>query len=576
MPNRLDREHAPGPPGASLDDAPGALANASQSDWWMTGVVYQIYPRSFGDTNGDGLGDLSGIIAHLDHLNGGPDSLGIDAIWLSPVYPSPDFDFGYDVADYLGIDPRFGLLADFQRLVAAAHERGIRVILDLVLNHTSYLHPWFQASRSDPGGPFGDWYLWRDPAPGSGPRRRRRPNNWRSFFGGPGWAWDETRGQFYFHTFLAEQPDLNWRNPEVREAILDVVRVWLDRGVDGFRLDVFNTFFKDAALRANPRRAGTDPWNRQRHLYDRDQPELTEFLAELRAIVDERSGRMTVGELFDGSARDAIRYVAPRHLVFDWALMGVPWDAAAFGRAIAAREAVFGSARWPANALSNHDQPRHASRFDVPGSGVGGLGDARAKVAAAALLTMRGTPFLYYGEEIGQRNISVPRADAFDPFVRRADPEREIFNRDECRGPIAWSGEPPGFGFSAGTSWLPMSPDAAARNVAAQQADPDSMLAWYRRLLAFRRATPALHRGGQVPIDAGDVDVLAYLRDAGAGPRIVVALNFADRPAHLVSLPSGGTGTWRVGLSTHGRESGAELAGSVTLAPLEALIAVEA
>ena len=552
------------------------MSNQARSDWWQTGVVYQIYPRSFADTGGDGLGDLAGIMEHLEHLNGSPESLGVDAIWLSPIYPSPDFDFGYDVADYLAVDPRYGSLEVFHRLVEAAHARGIRVVLDLVLNHTSHFHPWFQASRSDPNGPFGDYYLWRDPTPGSRPGRRKRPNNWRSFFGGPGWEWDEVRGQFYFHTFAAEQPDLNFRNPAVRAAMLDIVRTWLDRGVDGFRLDVFNVFFKDATLRSNPRRRGTDPWSRQRHVRDRDQPELAGFLAELRAIVNEQPGRMTVGELFDNSVTEAVTFVEPRHLIFDWATIFTPWDAGAFRRAIEAREAVFGPGRWPANALSNHDQPRQASRFDLGDTSVGGPGDGRAKVAAGALLTLRGTPFLYFGEEIAQRNIKVPREQAFDPFARHAEPGREVFNRDECRGPIAWSGVAPGFGFTSGRSWLPMSPDAATRNVAAQRSDPSSVLSWYRRLLAFRRATPALHRGGQEIVEAGDPDVFAYLRDADEAGRAYVALNFADLPASVALPPVTDGRSWRVGLSTHLRDDTAALESTVTLGPLEALIAVEA
>ena len=240
------------------------------SDWWQTGVVYQIYPRSFADAGGDGVGDLAGIADHLDHLGGAPGSLPVDAIWLSPIYPSPDFDFGYDVADYVGVDPKYGTLADFERLADAAHRRGIRIILDLVLNHSSSQHAWFQASRSSRDGPYADWYIWRDSPGRSLFGGRRRPNNWRSFFGGPAWTWDETRRQFYLHTFLPEQPDLNWRNPAVRAALLDVVRTWLDRGVDGFRLDVFNTFYKDEALRDNPRQlGGRGAWSWQRHVHDR-------------------------------------------------------------------------------------------------------------------------------------------------------------------------------------------------------------------------------------------------------------------------------------------------------------------
>src|SRR6476661_5302005 len=248
---------------------------SASPDWWQTGVVYQIYPRSFADTNGDGMGDLAGIVDHLDHLGGSPESLGVDALWLSPFYPSPDHDFGYDVADYLGVDPKYGTLADFDRLVEGCHRRGMKVVIDLVLNHSSSYHPWFQASRASRSGDHADWYIWRDSPGRSIVGGRRVPNNWRSFFGGSAWTWDEAREQFYLHTFLPEQPDLNWRNPAVRAALLGVVRTWLDRGVDGFRLDVFNTFFKDATLRSNPwRLGGRGAWSWQRHVYDRDQPEL--------------------------------------------------------------------------------------------------------------------------------------------------------------------------------------------------------------------------------------------------------------------------------------------------------------
>jgi alpha-glucosidase len=549
---------------------------SASDDWWRTGVVYQIYPRSFADSDGDGLGDLPGIIGHLDQLNDGtPDSLGVDAIWLSPIYPSPDFDFGYDVANYVDIDPRYGTLADFHRLVAECHARGIRVVLDLVLNHSSHRHPWFEASRSSRTGPHADWYIWRDSPGRSLLGGRRPPNNWRSFFGGPAWTWDETRGQFYMHTFLPEQPDLNWRNPAVRAALLDVVRTWLDRGVDGFRLDVFNVFFKDADLRSNPRRlGGRGAWSWQRHLHDRNQPDLEVLLAEMRAIVDERAGRMTVGELFDGAIEDAVGYAAPHHLIFDWALLGQPWSAEAFRRSIVEREAVFGPDRWPANVLSNHDQPRHASRFDVPGgSRPGGEGEARAKVAAAMLLTLRGTPFLYYGEEIAQRNLVVANAEAFDPPARRASPLFRWWNRDQCRGPVAWHGGPGG-GFTTGRPWLPLSPDASVRNVAAQSADSQSVLSFYRRLLWLRREMSALRAGSQELVDTGKPDVLAYTRRAADGGAFV-ALNFASRPARVVVPPAGLGTSWRISLSTHPRTAEEALQGEATLAPLEALIAVD-
>ncbi len=545
------------------------LTDSSQTDWWRRGVVYQIYPRSFADSNGDGLGDLAGIEAHLDHLQDGTaGSLGIDAIWLSPIYPSPDFDMGYDVADYVDVDPRYGTIEGFERLVAACHARGLRVILDLVLNHSSSRHAWFTASRAGRDGPYADWYLWRDSPGRTLTGKRRLPNNWRSFFGGPAWTWEPAREQFYLHTFLPEQPDLNWRHPPVRAALLDVVRTWRDRGVDGFRLDVFNTYFKDAQLRSNPRRVGgRGAWSWQRHVNDRNQPELAGALADLRRLVDEHPGGMTVGELFDGKLQDAAGYVAPHHLIFDFTLIGLPWTAAAFGGAIAARDAAFRPDRWPANVLSNHDQPRHAGRYDGPS------GDARAKVAATLLATLRGTPFLYYGEELAQRNLVVPNAVAIDPPARRASFLFPWWNRDQARGPMAWR-PGPGGGFTTGDPWLPLSPDAATRNVETESTDPGSVLSWYRRVIWLRRATPQLQVGDQSIVDTGDRDVLAYVRRT-EGAAAVVALNFADRPA-TIRLPSGvgAAPGWALALSTQGRDPGTPLPAELTLDSNEALIAI--
>ena len=537
-----------------MDRRPGPANDAARpgpgDDWWR-----------------DGVGDLDGIIAHLDDLNDGtPASLGVDAIWLSPIYPSPDFDFGYDVSDFTGVDPRYGDLDGFARLVDECHRRGIRVILDLLLNHSSHLHPWFQASRSSRSGPYADWYVWAD-AGGRGPDRRRRPpNNWRSFFGGSAWTWDEARGQFYLHTFLPEQPELNWRSPEVRAAMLQVVRTWLERGVDGFRLDVFNVIFKDARLRSNPPRVGRRGlWSWQRHLYDRDQPELVEMLGELRGLVDERPGRMTVGELFDGTIAQAAELTAPRHLVFDFALLATPWSGAAFRDTIACSEQAFGPDRWPTLVFSNHDQSRHASRIDDRRTG-----DARAKVAAALLLTLRGSPFLYYGEEIALRNVAIPNARAADPPARRASLLFPWWNRDQARTPMPWTGEPTG-GFTTGRPWLPLGSDAATRNVATQGADPRSVLSFYRRLIWLRRATPALRRGSLTLLRQTDEDALGYLRQAD-GQTALVLLAFAARRTN-VPLPAAPSGRpWRVALSTH-RDTGASLEGhSVYLEPNEALI----
>ena len=572
LPPHLEQSPAAG------TDAPDTgvadLADSSQNDWWQTGVVYQIYPRSFADTDGDGNGDLPGIAARLDHL--GRDGLDVDAIWLSPIFPSPDVDFGYDVADYVGVDPKYGTLADFEALVDVAHRRGMRVILDLVLNHSSSRHPWFEASRASRDGPYADWYIWRDSPGRSLLGRRRPPNNWRSWFGGSAWTWEPARGQYYMHTFHREQPDLNWRNPAVREALLGVVRTWLDRGVDGFRLDVFNVYFKDAELRSNPRRfGGRGAWSWQRHVHDRNQADMAGLLRELRATVDERPGRMTVGELFDGRILDAVEYVAPRHLIFDWTLISLPWSAAAFKQAIAARDAAFGPDRWPANVLSNHDQPRHAGVYaeGVPVE----VGDARAKVAAALLLTLRGTPFLYYGEELALRNLVIPNREALDPPARRASPLFPWWNRDQARGPVPWR-PGPGAGFTTGRPWLPLPPDADTRNVATQAADPDSVLSFYRSVIRLRRTSSALLRGTQTLLELGP-DVLAYTR-LSEGSAAFVALNFGDQRT-TIAVPSPSVRTpWRVALSTHrgsagsGEAGGEVLGAALTLEPLEALVAL--
>ena len=544
-------------------------------DWWRRGVVYQVYPRSFADSTGDGVGDLAGIIAHLDHLNdGSPGSLGVDAIWLSPIYPSPGLDLGYDVADHAAIDPLFGTHDDFDRLVDEAHARGIRVILDLVMNHTSNLHPWFIESRSGRDNPKSDWYIWRDARPGTGwPGRRGRPNNWVSYFGGPAWTWDPKRGQFYLHTFLPEQPDLNWRNPEVRAAMLNMVRGWLERGVDGFRLDVFNAFFKHVELPSNPRRVlGRRAYDRQRHAYDKDQPELQEFLAEFRAIVDEGRGRMTVGELFAADPRKAGVYAAERHLVFDFHLIEQPWRGDAFAAATAEREAIFGEGGWPTIVLSNHDQSRHVSRFadDAPAR----VADAIAKAAAVLELTLRGTPFLYYGEEIGLPDVPIPRAEIVDPPARRGGPiARAIapwWNRDQARAPMPWSDAPNG-GFSSHRPWLRMAPDAATRNVARQSADPTSVLSLYRRLVWLRRAHPALQVGTYRRL-ASSGDAFAYIR-ATEAETVAVAVNFGRGPARVVlESQTGGMG-WRRLLGTHDAADDAVPGGSrLELRPYEAVV----
>ncbi|HEX5590439.1 MAG TPA: alpha-glucosidase [Candidatus Limnocylindrales bacterium] len=552
--------------------SPGATGIVAGDDWWQTGVVYQIYPRSFADSTGDGVGDLAGIETHLDHL--GPDGLAVDAIWLSPIYPSPGLDLGYDVADHAAVDPLFGSMAEFESVVAAAHDRGIRVLLDLVMNHTSHEHPWFRASRAGRTGAFADWYIWRDPAGFDRRGRPRPPNNWLSWFGGSGWTWDEGRGQFYFHTFLAEQPDLNWRNPAVPAAQLAIVKGWLDRGVDGFRLDVFNRFFKRADLAPNPS-AGfhRQAWYRQRHVNDENQPELGAFLAEFRAEIDRRPGRMTVGELFGGGAETAASYAAERHLIFDFVLLEQPWSARAFAAGIDRVERAFGPDRWPTVVLSNHDRPRHASRL-AAAVGVRHR-DAVAKAAAVILLTLRGTPFLYYGEELGLGDIVVPRSQAIDPPARRASWFFPWWNRDGCRSPMPWtSGPNAGFAPPGTATWLPLAPDATTRNVERQAADPESVLSTYRRLLAARRALAPLRSGSFRRLEAGHRDVLAWVREAAADQALVV-VNFAARPieAHLRGAEDGAI--WHPVAGTHLDLPGPIIAGRpVALRPLEGVIAV--
>lgn len=534
-------------------------------DWWRHGVVYQIYPRSLADGDGDGIGDLPGMTSKLDYLV----ELKVDAIWLSPIYPSPGRDVGYDVSDHTAVDPLFGTEDDFDRLVDEAHRRGVRVILDLVMNHTSDAHPWFQASRASRDGPYADWYLWRDPLGYDEHGRPLPPNNWLSWFGGPAWEWDEGRGQFYMHTFLVEQPELNWRNPAVEAAQFDMVRGWLARGVDGFRLDVFNAFLKHPELRANPEIEGPTLWARQRHLYDRDQPDFPHLIGRFRAILDERPGRMSVGELFASEAERAVALTAERHMVFDWALLAAPWSAAAYGDAIWLRESMFGDDRWLANVLSNHDQSRHASRL-AASAGIADT-DAVAKAAAVVLLTIRGTPFMYYGEEIGLGDVTVPEDEIIDPPARRAlvDPDFEWWNRDGCRSPMPWTSKP-GHGFTTGRPWLRFGDDAASRNVAAQGADAGSVLATYRRLIAMRRSSEALRSGTLRVVETGSPDVLSWTREVPR-ERILVVVNFAaaSRETHVAN---GQGSTYRALGGSHLDPSSPTPTGDLSLRPLEAVV----
>jgi len=496
--------------------------------WWREGVFYQIYPRSFQDSNGDGVGDLPGITARLDHLNDGtPRSLGIDAIWLSPFYRSPMADFGYDVSDYRDVDPTFGSLAEFDRLLSEAHRRRIRVIVDLVPGHTSDRHPWFVAARSSRSDPMRDFYVWADPRRGGGP-----PNNWRAVFRrvGSAWTFDRATGQYYLHHFLPEQPDLNWRNDKVRAAIDDVMRFWLDRGVDGFRVDVASGLIRDERLRNNPR-FQLRGWPRRRNW---DLDEVHEIHRRWRKVLDSYDGdRMAVGEIGVRNLRRHVRYYGEDdelQLSFNFHFLEQPWIAERFRAVVEEWERLLPAHAWPDYTLSNHDRSRATSRYGVE----------RAGVAAVMLLTLRGTPFIYYGEEIGMTDVLIT-------------PDRivDVDGRDPERTPMQWDGTKKA-GFTTGDPWLPIG-DTARANVAGQRNDPASLFSLYRRMIWLRKSSPALRRGSYrtVPVPRG---VFAYAREAD-GERVLVALNFT-KSARIVSL---GIGSAKIALSTRHDRDGAQV-----------------
>jgi len=528
--------------------------------WWKTGVIYHIYVRSFADSNGDGIGDLPGLIGRLDHF--GEDGLAVDAIWLSPIFPSPDTDFGYDIADYCAIDPRYGSLADLDRLIQEAGRRGIRVLLDLAINHTSSRHPWFLESRSAASNPKRDWYVWR-PA-----RNGRPPNNWQSVFGGRAWTWDAATRQYYHHLFLPEQPDLNWRNPEVRRALMDVVRFWLDRGVHGFRLDVFNAWYEHPEYPDNPPRLGLRAFDRQAHIHDIDQPEMFEALAELRTILDSHPECMAVGELFGEDPYHAAHYCGDDklHMVFNFEFTRSPWKPAALLRRVLRWEDALGDSGWPCYVLGNHDLSRIVSRVGR------GDPDAHAKLGAALLLTLRGTPFIYYGEEIGMADIRLSRDQILDPPGRRYWPFYE--GRDGCRSPMQWDGST-NAGFSTGKPWLPLHPGHPHRNVHCQSRDPASPYSFYRSLLRLRRNSPALLRGDFHPLTIHPRGGLAYLRRA-AGEQALIVFNFSNRELGLTFDEPLPEATWRQVLSSASNPSARVLEDRVCLGPLEAAIFLRA
>jgi alpha-glucosidase len=530
----------PLPPSTARDPA-GHADLRTQDTWWQGAVIYQIYPRSFLDTNGDGVGDLPGIIDKLDYVA----SLGVEAIWVSPFFKSPMADYGYDIADYRAVDPLFGSLADFDRLLARAHTLGLRVMIDQVLSHTSMEHAWFLESRQGRDNPRSDWYVWADPRADGGP-----PNNWLSIFGGSAWKWEPRRAQYYLHNFLAEQPDLNFHNSAVRAAVLDNVRFWLERGVDGFRLDAINFCFHDRELRDNPpkpesERTGhgfrTDnPYAYQYHHYDNTRPENLAFLEDLRALIDRYPGRVTLGEV---SAEDSNATIAQYtragrlHMGYSFELLGKDHSPAHLRSTVEGAFAATPEA-WPCWSISNHDVERVASRW--------GGSHAPAHLATqltALVCSLRGAVCVYQGEELGLTEAEIPFESLRDPYGIAFWPAFK--GRDGCRTPMPWSNAVHG-GFSVASPWLPVPAAHLARSVAAQEADPRSSLNGFRHFMRWRQQHPALLRGHIEFLRADDA-VLVFTR-RHADEALLVAFNLSDQPASallpraLAAQPVGGHG----------------------------------
>lgn len=524
--------------------------------WWQHGVIYQIYPRSFQDSNNDGIGDLKGIMQRLDYLQW----LGIDCVWLSPIYPSPMADFGYDISDYCGIHRLFGTMEDFDALLDVVHARGMKLILDLVPNHTSDQHPWFLESRSSRDNPKRDWYIWHD-----GKENGELPNNWLSVFGGYAWEWDETTRQYYYHAFLKEQPDLNWRNPEVQVAMMDVMRFWLDKGVDGFRVDVMWHMIKDQQLRNNPA-VPDSPFDEKDLIYESldpvystDQPEVHEIVRMMRELTNQYSERVLIGEIYLPIHKLVTYYGANSsgaHLPFNFQLLTLPWDARQIARAVDEYEGALPEDGWPNWVLGNHDQPRVSSR----------VGREQAWVAAMLLLTLRGTPTIYYGDEIGMRDVPIPMDEIVDPQGLNM-PDRNV-SRDPSRTPMQWdTGDHAGF--SGARPWLRL-PDSFRRiNVERQRENPDSILSFYYTLVALRKREPALQTGKFTPVFS-DQQLFAFIRENDRD-RFLVILNLSHRPAYLRSGPDEFSG--EILVSTEAERIGLRIENNLLLSGDEGLIA---
>lgn len=499
---------------------------ADQLYWWQTGIIYQIYPRSFMDANNDGIGDLRGIIQRLDYLH----SIGVDIIWISPIYPSPMKDFGYDVADYRDIEPIFGTLKDFDELLEGIHNRGMKLILDLVPNHTSDQHEWFKESRSNRDNPKRDWYLWHDPAPDGGP-----PNNWLSFFGGSAWTYDEHTQQYYLTSFANEQCDLNYRNPDVLAAMLDNMRFWLDRGVDGFRVDVIWVMLKDEQFRDEPRNPNWDgivPHQQLKHIYTQSVEGIHDLIRTMRGVIDEYDDRLMIGEIYL-PVDELVAYYGDNldecHMPYNFDLILLKeWTAAAVKKSVEHYESLLPVGAQPNYVLGNHDQHRIASRVGRP----------QSRIAHILLLTLRGTPTIYYGDEIAMVNVHIPQDKLHDPTALNQPELAHILGRDPERTPMQWDASP-NSGFSRHTveTWLPIAPDYTIHNTSSEDKNPTSMLNLFKALTTLRRNEPALHAGGYRAVETDVEDIFSYLRSSHETDDFLIILNFGDGQ-HSLDLSS--------------------------------------
>ncbi len=498
--------------------------------WWQEGIIYQVYPRSFQDSNSDGVGDLQGIINRLSYLQW----LGVTILWLSPVYPSPMKDFGYDISDYEAIHPVFGTMADFQQLLDEVHKRGMKLIIDLVPNHTSDMHRWFLESRSSVDNPKRDWYIWADPDVDGNP-----PNNWLSVFGGPAWEWDEQTGQYYYHAFLKEQPDLNYRNPEVVEAMNNVMRFWLKKGVDGFRVDVMWHMIKDEHLRDNPENPAYQDhmatYEKLLPVYSTDQPEVHNIVLGMRKVLDEYDDRMMIGEVYLPVDKLVTYYGIDNkgaQLPFNFLLLSTPWDALQISLMVKQYLAALPAGAWPNWVLGNHDQVRIRGR----------VGNDQLRVAAMLLLTLPGTPTMYYGDELGMRDVPIPEDEIHDP--QGLNMPGKNLSRDPCRTPMQWDNTAYA-GFSDAKPWLRIDKLYKKENVCVQRNDHDSILLFYKRLIQLRRTEPALSVGGYEQVFA-DRQAFAYIRTSAAGDSFLIALNLTHRPC-VIAMKDQLTGTTELG-----------------------------